>query len=48
MLQDFLSAEVGKLRRVDDVVILWDFLVGVVVGVDEREEHDCYLNIAII
>lgn len=47
VLQDFLAAEVGELRGVDDVIILWDFLVGVV-GVDEREEHDCCLNIAII
>lgn len=48
MLQDFLAAEVGELSRIDDMIILWDFLVVAVVGVDEREEHDFYLNIAII
>lgn len=48
MLQDLLPVDVGELRGVDDMVVLGDFLVMAVVGVDEREEHDCNLNIAII
>ena len=48
MLQDLSAVDVGELRGVDDEVILGDFLVSAVVGVDKREEHYCNLNIAII
>ena len=48
MLQDFLPADDDELRCVDDMILLWNLLVSVVVWVEEREEHSCFLNIAII